>query len=74
MNTDKLQEMVFDGDESDRARLIGLIAELRDVFDWPENITDINSPLYYSMGGIMGCPEECLLSMIAITKERNKKN
>ena len=52
-------------------KILSLIAELREVFDWPENITDINSPLYFSHGGIVGCPEECLLSMISITKYRN---
>jgi len=53
-------------------RIISLIAELRGVFDWPKETNDINDPLYYSISGIYSCPEECLLSMIAITKERKK--
>lgn len=52
--------------------LTNIIAELRDCFDWPEDVRDKKSALYYSLGGIMGSPEECLLSIISITKERLK--
>lgn len=55
-----------------KEELINKIAELRDVFDFPEETSDIDDPMYYNLGAICGCPIEALASMIKITKERNK--
>ena len=58
--------------ENEQEEIITEIANLREVFDWPKDITDIKSPLYYSYGEIAGSPIGCLKSMISITEYRNK--